>query len=251
MRVSDEELGAYLDGECDAAEAARIAALIESDGELAARAERLRRDMALVQQAFAGMLDEPVPAALRAAVTPPEAAAEGTKVVDFAAARAARRPRWLPPLAMAASVALGVVVGAVGFNGPAGDREAGLIMAATGRPVAGPELAATLASARSGTSVTLAEAVVKPVLSFRDETGRLCRQFSLRQAQALTNGIACAEGGSWRMVVLAEGVAAEGGEFVTAAGPAEAAIEATLDALMMGEPLDAAAEAAALKAAGA
>lgn len=254
--VTDEQLGAFLDGECSDAEAARIAALLEGDPDLAARLERLSTDTQMLRGAFDAVLDEPVPAALTAAAGAARPGSAPGTVIDFAAARAARTPRWVPPLAIAASIALGVVVGAVGWKSPAsidpGMDEANLVLAAQTGPVAGPvagaALAATLASAQSGTTTAHAAAAIKPILTFRDEEGRLCRQFSLQQKATITNGIACLDSGTWRLVVLATDDAPENTDYVTAAGPADAAVEATLDRLIAGEPLDARAEAEALSA---
>lgn len=245
MTVTDEQLGAFLDGECSETEAARIAALLESDADLAARLAQLSSDTQMLRGAFAGVLAEPLPAALTAAAAPPKQA----NVIDFVAARTARTPRWTPPLAIAASIALGVLVGAVGFNNPANVDGDGLILAANDGPVAGPVLATTLASTQSGTTKSLSSAAIKPILTFRDSDGRLCRQFSLQQRGANTNGIACQDGETWRLIVLATGEAPDGSEYVTAAGPADAAVAATIDSMIVGEPLDAKAEAEALLAA--
>lgn len=252
MTITDEQLGAFLDGECSAAEAARIADLLANDAVLAARFEQLSTDTLMLRGAFAGVLDETVPAALLKATKAlePVPVSERGKIIDFAAARAAHTPRWMPPLAIAASIALGVVVGAVGFNGPAGVNtggdDRGLILAASNGPVAGPALAVALASARSGTTTSLAAAAVKPVLTFRDDSGRLCRQFSLQQQDVSTSGIACQESGAWRLVVIATSDEPANGNYVTAAGPSDAAVAETLDSMIAGEPFDAEAEAEAL-----
>lgn len=68
-RWSDEQLMAWADGELMAAEASALEAAIERDAVLARRAATLQQTRALVQEAFAARAaEDPVPAALRAAV---------------------------------------------------------------------------------------------------------------------------------------------------------------------------------------
>ena len=85
MNYDDETLMAYVDGELDAARRAEIAAALARDPGLARRIESQRVLRARVSDAFAPVLEQPVPEALRAAA----AERRGT-VVQFPA-RAARR----------------------------------------------------------------------------------------------------------------------------------------------------------------
>ena len=68
MIGNDERLSAFLDGELPEAEAREIERALESDPALRAELEALIAADAVAKKAFARMLDEPVPAALAAAV---------------------------------------------------------------------------------------------------------------------------------------------------------------------------------------
>lgn len=249
MTIADEELIAFLDGELPDDRLAAVEAALAADPALADRAEALAASDHAVRAAFDAVLKEPVPPALLAAATPATPA-----VIDLAAVRAARqqeraapvagRLRWWQPAALAASLAIGFVIG----NGvpQSGDAAADpLIIADAAGTRAGPTLAAALAGTRSGTDTTLPGGVLRPVISVRAEDGRLCRQFGIQQAQSAITALACRTGNQWQIVV-ASSTAATRTDYALAAGPGEAAITAALEALGAGEPLDAAGEAAAL-----
>ena len=65
MTYSDDTLMAYADGELDPAERAAIELAMRIDPAIAAAVERHRALRADVAAAFAGILDEPVPARLQ------------------------------------------------------------------------------------------------------------------------------------------------------------------------------------------
>jgi hypothetical protein len=81
-------------------------------------------------------------------------------------------------------------------------------------------------------------------VSFRSHSGDYCRTFLVREQQPLA-GLACHERGSWRVEALARSESASAGDYRAAASALAPAIAGTLDALIAGEPLDAAAEATA------
>ena len=86
MPYSDDTLMAYADGELEPAERAAIEQAMRTDPAIAATVERHRALRADVAAAFAGILDEPVPARLQ----PP------APVVSLAVERDKRR-RWSWP----------------------------------------------------------------------------------------------------------------------------------------------------------
>lgn len=245
--ISDTELLAYLNGQLAEPRMTEIESALAADAAVMARLEALADGSAAVDQtvaaAFDAVLAEPVPPALLAAASP--------AVVDFAAARAARDQsaaarspiRWWQPAALAASLAIGLVIGT---GVPKGDSDALIIADSTGTR-AGPTLAAALASTRSGTDAKLPGGVLRPLISVRAGNGDLCRQFGVQQDQTALVALACRRGDQWQIVVASSAVASRN-EYAQAAGPGEAAITAALDALAAGEPLDAEAEAKALTA---
>jgi len=244
MSFSDETLMAYADGELEPALAARVEEAMRADPRVE---EAVRRHRALrgdVFAAFAGVLDEPVPARLQPGAAPvPDAG--GATVHSLEARRAARqaqaarpapaRPRWG---ALAASLAVGVLAGALGWQAfdnagqaPFGRRG--------GAMVAQGELADAL-SHRLAAEPAQADAVRLGV-SFRDRDGAYCRSFML----GTTGGFACRQGGEWRIPVMAQAEQAQAGAYRQAGSALPAAVLDAIDQRIAGGTLDAPAERAA------
>lgn len=238
MRFSDEMLMAYADGELDLVLRAEIEAAMAADPEVARIVEGHRALTARVQAAYGGVLEEAVPAQLASLMAQPVTA----PVVDLAAERAARSAaratpgRWQLPQwsALAASVAVGLFVGVLLTRGPAAPYEesaAGLVARGELEDALTRQLAGSVGTGRSRVG-----------LSFRDRGGAYCRTFRLQQEAPLA-GLACRSGDDWQLRVLAAAEPHEG-ELQTAAAMPMAVLQA-VDAAIEGEPLDAAAEAAA------
>ncbi|MEM9843940.1 MAG: anti-sigma factor [Pseudomonadota bacterium] len=68
MTVSEEKLSAFLDGELPDAEAREVEEALQADPGLQAELERLMAANQMAQEAFADMLNDPVPMSLAAAV---------------------------------------------------------------------------------------------------------------------------------------------------------------------------------------
>jgi hypothetical protein len=79
-------------------------------------------------------------------------------------------------------------------------------------------------------------------LTFRNAEGGLCRTFTASAA----SGLACRDGARWRIEGLYGAGGASGGDYRMAAG-ADPRLAALVEGTIRGEPLDAAAEAAAMK----
>lgn len=244
-QFTDAELAAFMAGTLDdEALIDAIEAAINADPSLAQRAEALTAgdDLApLVRDAFAPVLTASVPERLIAAASPREA-----EVVDLAAARAAKAPalpvpandtggritwRWPQFGAIAASLALGVMIGGPllqgGAKAPAGES---LVLASA-------DLAAMLDTAPSGQRTDLAmlgEGEV--VLTFRDAEGRLCRQFMIEGKAGTSDAVACAGGGGWQVEAYGRR-AAPAGEMKLAGGDAAPAVVAAVDAMIDSDPL--------------
>lgn len=90
-----------------------------------------------------------------------------------------------------------------------------------------------------------ADAPVQPGVSFRARAGEYCRTFVLRGQGALA-GLACRDGQAWRVQVLAATEApGPSSGYRPAASALPPAVAHTVDELMVGDALDANAEAAA------
>lgn len=242
MNYDDDTLMAYADDELDPQQRAAIARAIQDDPAVAAavaRHQALRRD---VFAAFAGTLDEPLPARLA-----PRAAAP---VHELAAARAARSTReqaaleqqarrarrWPQWGALAASLAIGVLAGSLG-SGWLGGRELTLARGAGGELSADGRLARALDWQLAGDA---GEGDIRIGLSFQSQSGAYCRTFQLGGS----GGLACRDGGRWRIPVLADSPAATGA-YRQAAAPLPPSVLDAVDASIAGSTLDAAAERAA------
>lgn len=260
--VTETDLMAYVDGELPPAEAARVAAAIAADPDLARREAELRALGARIGAAFDSVLDEPVPDRLTAllhasaagpaapSASPPAMAQPAAQVIPLAEARARRQaPRWAGWMAMAASLALGLVIGGrfdpAGLA-PGGGAEAGFRLAA-GAPVVDPEMARLVSTTPSGGSAMSGGATLSPVLSFRDGAGTLCRQLVVERADGAVDALLCHGKDGWRVEALAARPAATGG-YATASGPDDGPVAAAVAARIAGAPLDADAEARALAA---
>jgi len=262
MSFSDETLMAYADGELEPALAARVEEAMRADPRVEEAVQRHRALRADVFSAFAGVLDEPVPARLRPAATPaaapaPAAAAPpvsapvsdpgGATVHSLEARRAARTPPARPAPAaprwgaLAASLAVGVLVGALGWQ--ALDAGQPPFARHGGAMVAQGELADAL-SHRLAAEPVAADAVRLGV-SFRDRDGAYCRSFML----GTTGGFACRQGDQWRIPVLAQAEQEQGqeaaGAYRQAGSAMPAAVLDAIDGRIAGGTLDAPAERAA------
>lgn len=237
MNLSDDILMAYADGELDAPLREQVEQAMRSDPQVAARVERHRALRADVFAAFAGVLDEPVPARLQ-----PRQSAPAVRVDALAAAGARPMPaRWSWPQwgGMAASLAIGVLAGAFGWR----NLHAGVDGTPFGRQgdalVAQGPLASALSQQLAAAPAAGAGAVRLGV-SFRARDGHYCRSFTL----GATAGLACRTGDAWRIPVLAEGETQQGAYRQAGSALPEAVLDA-IDQRIAGGALDAEAERAA------
>lgn len=253
------QLAAFLDGTLDDDSLVdAIEAAVNADPALARQVEALAAgdDMAdAVRGAFAPVLDEPVPERLTRIVAAPAPAAE---VADFAAARAKRSTplpandtdgwsgwRWPQFAAMAASLALGVMIGGPLLTGGSDAAPAGGTLV-----LASADLTAMLDSAPSGQPVDLAAlGTGEVVLTFRNTDGQLCRQFMLEgSGGATSDALACAsgDGAGWQVEAYGRR-AAPAGEMKLAGGDAATSVVAAVDEMIASDVLVGADELAELK----
>ncbi len=232
MKLSDEMLQAYFDGELDLVARAEIEAALARDPGLARIAERHRSSRAPLWAAAQPRAEPAAPAHRAQAAAEPAAPAHRAQAAAEPATPAARRqlPQWAAP---AAALALGLFVGAFALRGPEwpyAESDAGLI--------AHGELAWALTGQLASDAGT---GTVRIGLSFRDRSGVYCRTFRLQQKAPLA-GLACRLGEDWQLQLLAAAAPEEGDQRDGAAMPM--AVLLAVDAAIDGEPLDAAAEVA-------
>lgn len=224
--VEDAKFFAWLDGELPAGEAARVEAEVAGDPRLSQLAEEHRKMTVGVRGAFGQVEAQPVPERLAGLVS-----AERGTVVDLAEARERRSLRKPPPLwvqmgALAATLAIGIVTGNLLTGGASSpiEPEAGRLVASAGLEEA---LYARLASAPADSGPRIG-------LTFRDKTGAICRTFEEQAA----SGLACREGGDWRIRSLYQSPEGQASDYRMASGQDPQLMEA-VEASIDGEPFDA------------
>ncbi len=240
MNYPDDILMAYADGELDESLRGEVERAVRADPALAAIVEghrALRRD---VFAAFAGVIDEPVPARLQ-----PPGQGPG-KVLSLDAARNAKLraqaplptpspalPRAWPQWgALAATLVVGVLAGSLWFD--SGD--AGFVSAdAGGRLVARAQLDSALSRQLAGEPA--AGSPVRIGVSFATRDGGYCRSFQV----GASAGLACRDGEAWRISVLKEAPASSG-DYRQAASATPGAVLEAIDERIAGPAFDAAAE---------
>lgn len=231
MRMDDETLMAFADGELTGAEADEVARAVAADPALAARVDLFRKTRAA--------LAEPAPApseadaALIAQIRAAAAAATVAQVATHKAglntaptpAPAANR-NWAPT-AVAASLVM-----ALGLGWWSGLLDGG--SAAGGLSPAVVAALDSVPSAQTRDSFTA-------IASFQTADGTLCREYETTEPPQIA--VACRQEGAWVQRFAATLEAADG--YVPASGTVEA-VEALLGDLGAGEPLTPEAEAEAL-----
>ncbi len=232
--VDAEMLMAFADGELSPLDAKRVERAIAENPALARQVDDHRRLRAMLTDGFAGVMDEPVPNKLTAMV-------QATPVINLASVRAERAQRAVPPVpvwqrwrggvAIAASLVVGVMVGqqlnSQHVEGGPVQSQGGVLVASAGLADA---LDTQLASAQTGKATRI-------LATFRTPQGDICRSFS----GETISGIACREENAWQLRTTRGGAVRSGAEYQQA-GSADAALLAEAQAMMAGDPFDAAAE---------
>lgn len=247
-RPTDEMLLAYADGTLSAEEAALVSRMLESDPQSRALVESLRRSGLLAAEAYAYVLDEPVPERLVATVLGAAPARPGGEVVSLEARRARRS--WAHPALSAMAAALLLSLGTfTGFL--VGQRQEGPadhVQLSLGKLPAKSKLAQLLETRRSNDPVTIGgvhgetprEAMI--VGTIRDGAGRVCREIELISPEqsgpggalpgAVAGAIACrGKDGRWSVegaVQIAADAVPAGGDFNPASGTIRAPLETIL-----------------------
>ena len=228
MTTDDETFFAWLDGELSGEEAAAMEAKVAADPHLSELADQHRALAAQLRGAFGTVAAAPVPERLAAAVRAPAA-----QVVDFSASKRSREvrawqslPQWA---AIAATLVLGLFVGTM-LREPAGApveiRGDGIYAAAALDQALDTQLASAPASGD-----------VRVGLTFRDQSGAICRSFTDLQA----SGLACRDGDRWRVSGLFAAPEGQASEYRMASG-IDPNLATLIDSTIAGDPFDAAQE---------
>lgn len=246
-QISDELLSAYIDGELDDGDRARVEQAIARDARLAQRVAQQRALRGRLRNVFDGALRESVPQRLVNArrLDRPSTPAQ---IIDLARVRAerARRPErrrvTIPrraALTVGASVLVGIGAGLLVqrvFEGSA------LTEYRDGSLFAAGSLSRALNEQLASTGMT-----ANPVhigFTFRSKSNNYCRLFTLNNTHMLT-GIACREAPGWRLLTLLAtepGATAASIGYRIAGSTLPAPLQQAVDERISGPALDAAAE---------
>ncbi len=246
MKITDMVIAAYVDDELPAADRAAVEAAAKLDPAIAERLERHQRLRRRMAGAFAATLDEVVPEALIATVASAKAAPDN--VVDLARAREQRaappparaRSSWLAWGAIAAGVALVVVVVQGRIAPPTGPMMAYGPQGLTAKGALAGALDKQLVASQSATGQP-----VRILVSFRSTDGRYCRSFQIERGPNLA-GVACHEADGWSVQTTAVSAPEPATQYRTAGSTTPTAVLDSVGAMIVGAPLDAAGESAAL-----
>ena len=240
MKFSDELLIAFVNGELAEPARAAVERALRADPAIAARVSQLRARRSRVYGVVAGGREG-------GAHAHAHGAPGGATVVQLDMVRAARNgplPTPAPPKplwtlrhwsALAAALVAGTLAGGFGWRTWQGEAELASLSGADGALVAQGHLASALTAqlASPGPSGR-----VRIGISFLAKDGKYCRSFVMDT----TAGLACRDGGAWKIPVLAQGAA--GAAWMDGTGLPPAVLDA-IDSRIAGIPLGPDAERAA------
>jgi hypothetical protein len=247
-QLTDETLMAYADGRLDPTRAKEVEAMLLEDGNAARKVEALRYSLDLARVVIERPMREPVPQALLDTVL--GAAKPRDNVVAF-------RRRWLPTspagwaVPIAAALAMIIVVPAY-LSRDSQQIEPGRIALET--LASSNPLATVLERTASGQSVTLQDGRGNALIlaTYRDATGRPCREFEIlgEATSSVGIGVACRQAnGGWHVIGAAE-VPTElstNGSFLPAGDPTNDPLQAVLTSIGAGRVLSPSEEAELLR----
>ncbi|MCB5227313.1 hypothetical protein JAO78_010855 [Alishewanella sp. 16-MA] len=230
MKITDEQLSAFLDAALPEAEMQQVREQLALNDDLVARLADLAMVDPILQQHYSEIEQRPVPAALLALLAENDAptAANDSKpnnVVSMSRWRQVEQ-HWQRYAAAVACVALFGGYGISQLNNP----EPGSMLAIQ------PAVQQHLSCSASGQTYQIAEQQLTPQLSFVNQHGEFCRQYSLQSVSERSENIACQQQGQWQLKasIASLPVMVQTG-YQTASGGS--ALDAMLDQFMVGPAL--------------
>lgn len=227
MKVSDEQLSAFLDAELTAEEMEWVRQQLMDDEELANRLAELAMVDEQIATHYASIDQVPMPESVSCLLMPQLTPQPQTAQIIAFPLRKKLQKIFQPQVAAAACAAL-VIVGSIQFfSGKQQDNWSAV--------------AQVLDTQISGNTKTLDDGShVKPRLTFLNRDGDYCRQFQISNQQQSSENIACRRNNQWELQISLEQKTTAAEDYQTASGGS--VLDATLDDLMQGEVFDASAE---------
>ncbi|MDQ2076395.1 hypothetical protein [Marinimicrobium sp. ABcell2] len=225
MKMTDETLSAFLDGELPPADMELVRAQLAEDPALADRLAELSEVDALVSQQAHAIDERPLPSGIQKLLAEDEPKAESAQVIEFPLWRRARQA-FNAPTGIAAAIALAFGFGLAQVTDNVGDQQANAFQ----------PIAQHLETLPSGTSEALPDGrQVTPRLTFVNRDGQYCRQYLVTGSGERSENIACraqqADAG-WEQWASIRQPATEPGSYQTASGGS--LLDSTLDQMMAG-----------------
>ena len=240
MKITEEMLIAFADGELDPKQRETVMRAVAADPELGRKLAAHQRLRTTLSGHFEPLAEEPVPDRFKTLLAQKPASGDDN-VVSLAAVREGRKdkverdgrrwsPGWSKFAAIAATLVLGLAIGqSLNDGSPVGVSGGGIVA----RGELAEALDTRLASAQD------AGAETRIGLTFRSKDGDICRTFD---GTAMA-GLACREGGRWRLEQLLPGTSA--GSDYRQASAGDPRLAASVQDMIAGAPFDAQAEKAA------
>jgi hypothetical protein len=248
VKIDDELLVAYADGELDAAQVARVERAVSADPSLQARLAALTRAGELTREVFEAKGHDPVPSALIGAIMTGSTAPRQSADASRRSLRQRLADWWQIPLPAAAfgALALLAIGGLLGYLLPHGTPQAGAITTAGEVPPDSP-LHLLLQEQPSGGTLAAGALNLEVLATFVDGE-RVCREYRATNDTGPYEyhaGIACRAGDAWQVAISVDDYIEQqlaGGVYETASNRLHEAIDLFIDTYIGVDPIDDAAE---------
>ena len=226
MKVTDEKLSAYIDGELPPEETRSLDVQISEDAELAERVRKLRAINDALISVTSDVLDAPLPEHIVNLIQS-DAEEQSSNVVQFQ--RSGQKSWFESPLAVAAAALFGLVLGGFFTLGPdMGERS---------------EIYAGVVDSKSALHRALetfpslsAESEFVPALTFRARNGDVCREIESSDSRAL----ACRSSDRWTVLAVTyKEQKKSSSAYTTASADTSIVFDVLAQEMMQGAPLSA------------
>ncbi|GEM_PF-5024187 len=243
MNYTDEHLSAYLDGQLDEKQANALKERLETDVHLAERlAAMLEADQA-VRATYQQEINRPVAPHILALLEEEDKQAlrsdERGNVTHLSPRhRRVLHPQWALPIAAVLAMAFGLFLGRASVSGKLEQNV--LYAQMTGTITAANPLYDTLESAPSAVPVKIGgkqSILAQPILTFKTDDGRYCREFITETGKTALRGIACRNSGVWELQYLEKSSPTRQNGYRTASGSSGSVLDDILDEMIIDAPL--------------
>ncbi len=245
MEITDQLLNAYIDGELNSETRLSIELELKSNKELQIKLNNLKKVNKLLALAFP--ISENIPEKLINNLN--NVQEKSADIININRTKQSKTNKtfsnWYPT-AIAASImlVLGILIGSnLNFLTP--DSKNSAMLAMTIQP--NNALYSVLETTPSSSIIELSnpdndKVFVKPILSFKSNTGHFCREFDINSEAKNMTGVACRQSDlSWNLEVLLENSrhSTDENSFELASDRVEEVINSVIDELMLDNPISA------------